>query len=554
LKVMPMPVDLERGREAFARGAWADAFATLSAADKVTPLGGEDLERLAVTAFLLARDSVNEELLARAHHDYLNQDKAERAARCAFWLGFGLLHRGQRAQASGWFARARRVLDDGRRDCVELGYLRLPEALRLVADSQFAPACATFGEAVAVGERFGDADLVALARMGRGRTLIALGNIAEGIALLDEVMVGVTSGEVSAPVIGTVYCSVIETCHEMFDLRRAHEWTTALAAWCESQPDIVPYRGHCLVRRAEILQLHGEWPDAMEQAVQACETLSHPPDHPTRGAAFYQRAELLRLRGEFADAEEAYRIAAQASRKPLPGLALLRLAQGQTDLAVAAVARLLDEARDHRTRPRVLAASVEISLAAHNINAAREAVDELKAIAGEFKSPFLGAIAQQAEGAVLLADGNARAALEPLRLAWAGWNDLGATYEVARVRTLIGSACRQLGDADAAMIEWDAARDTFERLGAMPDVERLQRLAAAREDAASTAAGPLTAREVEVLRLLATGTTNRAIADALAISEKTVARHVSNIFTKLDLPSRAAATAYAYQHGLVAVK
>lgn len=397
-------------------------------------------------------------------------------------------------------------------------------------------------------DRFRDTDLVAMACHGRGRALIRLGKTAEGVALLDEAMVAVTADEVSPLVAGDIYCSVIEACDEIFDVRRAQEWTSALTHWCASQPDLVPYRGQCLIRRAELMQLHGAWPAAMDEAERACERLSEPLGQAAIGAAFYQRAELLRLRGEFAKAEDAYRQANQHGRRPQPGLSQLRLAQGEVDAAAAAIRRVVEDAKDRRIRSKVLAAYVEIMGAAHDVPAARAAADELSEIAAVLDSVFLRAASAHASGAVLLAEGDARAALDILQQAGTIWHALDAPYEGARTRVLMALASRQLGDDDSADLELEAARQAFKQLGAAPDLARTQDLA---QRKAPEASGGLSAREVQVLRLLATGKTNRAIADELFISEKTVARHVSNIFTKLGLSSRAAATAYAFKHHLV---
>jgi len=536
-----------RGRESFGRREWADAFAALSAADRETPLEPEDLERLATAAYLAGRDDDSAEAWERAHHELVRRGDAVRAARCAGWLVFVLLNGGEFARAGGWLARARRLLDDGRRDCAEQGHLIVPEAFQHAVAGDWPTAYAIAGRAAEIGVRFGDLDLVTLARNLQGRSLIAQGKTVEGMALLDEAMVAVMADEVSEMVAGSVYCSVIEACQEVLDLRRAQQWTSALTHWCDSQPDLVPFSGHCLVHRAEIMQLHGAWPDALEAAQQACERLMKRPQ-PAVGAAFYQQAELHRLRGEFTQAEEAYRQASRWGREPQPGLARLRLVQGQVDAAAAAIRRVVEAAQDRVSRPRLLPAHVEIMLAAGDVGAARTAAGELSELADELDAPLLRALAAQARGAVLLQDGDAQTALGALRSAWTAWQELEVPYEGARARVLIGLACRALGDEESAEMELDAAHWIFGRLGAVPDVARAQSLS---RKAASKPAGGLTARELEVIRLVAAGKTNRTIAADLFLSEKTVARHVSNIFTKLGLSSRSAATAYAYEHDLV---
>lgn len=539
---------LAAGRRSFERQAWGDAYAELSEADRETGLDLDSLERLAVSAHLVGEDRHSADVWARAHHESLRQGDAPRAARCAFWLAFGLMLLGEMAPASGWLTRAQRVLDEGEHDCVERGFLLVPAALAHLFSGDTDAALADFSRALAIGERFGETDLATFGRLGRGQALVMGGQQGEGVASFDEAMVAVIAGEVSPTVAGLVYCAVIEMCQATFDLRRAQEWTAALSRWCESQPDLVAYRGQCLVHRAEILQFHGAWPDAMDEAQRACEQLSRPPVHPAVGDALYRLAELLRLRGELTRAEEAYGQASERGREPQPGLARLRLAQGQTTAAASAIRRAVDESSGGVTRSPLLGAAVEIMVAAGDLDTARSAADELAGIAGAVDAPVLRAMSAHATGLVLLAEGDASAALGVLRPAWVIWRDLEAPYEAAQVRLAVSRACRQLGDEDGAALERHAAAGAFRDLGAAVDLARLDQI---ETKAADDQSGPLSVRERQVLALVATGMTNRAVATELVISEKTVARHVANIFTKLGVSSRSAATAYAYEHGLV---
>jgi DNA-binding CsgD family transcriptional regulator len=537
---------LDRGRESFRRQAWADAYTQLSAADRGAPLEVADLEMLAAAASLAGDDPTSADVWVRAHQEYVRAGNPARAVRCAFWLVLGLMLRGELAPAAGWLARGQRFAGDVEGHAEE-GCLLLGDAVQLMFAGDAEGANAMYSRAAEIGVRFGDPDVTAMALLGEGQTTIMLGRTADGLALLDEAMVAVTADEASATMTGLVYCAVIETCQEIFDVRRAREWTTALSRWCESQPELVPYRGQCLVHRAEILELHGDWPDAIDEAQRACERLVEPL-HPAVGRAFYRRGELQRLRGEYHAADHSYREASGYGQSPHPGLALLRYAQGQVDAASTTIRQAVSEAQDRVSRSRLLGAYVEIALAANNVQAARTAADELAQIAADFGAPLMDAVSDHAAGAVLLAEGDPARALGALRRACTRLQELDAPYDAARVRVHLGFAYRALGDDDTAEMELDAARAAFERLGAAPDLARVEELTGS---AASQTAGGLTPREVEVLRLVATGKTNRAIAAELFLSEKTVARHVSNIFTKLGVSSRSAATAYAYQHDLV---
>jgi len=539
--------DLDAGVEAFQKQAWASAYSHLSAADRDAGVGAEHLVYLAQAALLLGKEVEGADTLARAHQEFLEKGQIQPAVRCAFWLGFTALTNHENAKAGGWLSRANRLLE-GESDCVERGYLLLPNGYLAVHGGDPARAYAIFLEAAAVGKRFADKDLMAIALQGQGRALIRQGEVANGLTLLDEAMISVMAGEVSALTAGGVYCSVLEACGEVYDLRRADEWTSALKRCCESQPDLVPYRGHCLVRRAEVLQWRGAWRDAFEEARRACEWLSEPPGKSALGAAYYQLGEIERLRGNLSEAERAYERASQLRPNLGPGLARLRLVQKHVDAAMALVARMAEEVQEPAARATVLDAYVEIALAANSLAAARQASGELSALVSQRGVPLLDALALRSAGAVLLAEGDARGALPHLRQSWNLWCELPAPYEASRVRCLIAQACSKLGDEDNAALELSAARETFEQLGAAADLANVRSMLSKLK---SQNGGPLTEREIEVLRLVASGMTNRGIAARLNISEKTVARHLSNIFTKLDLASRTAATAYAYDHGLL---
>jgi len=237
----------------------------------------------------------------------------------------------------------------------------------------------------------------------------------------------------------------------------------------------VPFRGQCLVHRSEIMQLRGEWSEALGEVEQARDRLADPPRQPALGMACYQQGELHRLRGEFAAAEEAYREAARWGREPHPGLALLWLAQGNVEASAAAIRRVVDEAQA-LNRATMLPAYVEIVLAAGDEGAAREAADELAAIAADLQAPLLEAMSAAAAGMVLLEEGDPRAALEASHRACARWRELEAPYEYARARVLVGLACRALGDQQTGDLELAAAAQVFRQLGAAPDRERVEAL------------------------------------------------------------------------------
>lgn len=435
------------------------------------------------------------------------------------------------------------------------GYLLLRLCRRHLSAGEYDAAHAAATQAAMLGERFRDQDLCVMARSFVGRVLLGQGHIERGLAVLDECMLAVAEAEVSPHMPGLVYCIAIANCQRVYALDRAREWTSVLAAWCESQPQLVNFGISCLVHRAEMLQLSGAWAEAIAEARRAADRASPTVAAPEAADALYQQAEIHRLRGELAEAESLYREASQRGKEPQPGLALLRLAQGNSEAAAMAIRRVLDCATDRLDRARLIPAFVEISIAHRDLEEAQRGSDELQAIAAKCDTEVLRAMAAHARGSVLLAQGDAQGAVAPLRLAFQVWQHAGAPYVAARIRAELACAYRALGDEDGARLERDAAREVFERLGAAADLTALDAHAAPRPTASrGKSLGPehgLTARELEVLRLVASGKTNKAIAKQLFLSEKTVDRHVSNIFAKVNVASRAAATAYAYENGLV---
>ena len=548
IKFVGAVAELERGRESYDRGAWTDAYEALSGADSQEPLSAGDLELLATAAYMLGRNDDYFDFLERAHQAHLGSGAVLPAARCAIWIGVNLAMQGEMGRAGGWLGRARRLVEREGSDCVEEGYLMLPLMFEHEARGNLDAAAATAAEATRIGERFADADLVALAEQHHGQLLVTMGRSREGLSLLDETMVSVSTGELSPMVSGIVYCGVILGCQAAFELRRAQEWTAALTKWCAKQPDMVAFTGRCLVHRSEILRLQGAWAEALEEATRAKERCLGGNNPRAAGEAVYLQGEVHRLTGSFLAAEEAYREASRLGREPQPGLALMRLEQGDSAAAAAAIRRAVGEATERPTRASLLPALAEIMLAIGDLEQARSACRELEEIAATYEGGMLDAVAAYAKGAVDQAEGNDDAALVALRRASQAWNELDAPYEAARARALIAQACRALGDHDAAAMELEGARDTLGKLGAEPDLARLPGSAA---PAGANHAHGLTARELEVLRLVAGGATNKAIAAELVLSERTVERHVSNIFAKLGVASRSAATAFAYEHELL---
>ena len=522
---------------------WTEIYEQLFKADQKHALEPEKLKKLALAAYLTGRDNEGFQILERAHHGYLDQEMTEDAVGCAFWLGLMLVNAGEKARGGGWFARGERLLSDAQsKDCAEKGLLLIPKGLSEMAAGHGATAQKIFEQVVSAGEKFHNSDLNVLGRLGLGQALIQKGEITSGIKLFDETMITVETEEVFPLVNGIVYCAVIETCRKIWDLKRAKEWTSALTRWCDGQPDIVPFRGECLVRRAEIFQFHGDWAKALVETRDACDLLTRHPGQSAAGEAFYRQAELNRLAGNFEKAEDNYHEAARRGRKPQPGLSLLRLAQGSKEGAVTSITNTLQETKDPKKRAEVLPAVVSILLSAKQIEESYEAAKELCDIARDFNVPYLFAMCSHCQGAVLHAKGNFRPALEHLQKALKFWNSLNLPYESACTLELKGLAYLELNDKDNSDAELMAAKWIFEQLNAATDLERVNRLL---KHEANHASHGLSLRELQVLRLVASGKTNKSVADELFISERTVDRHMSNIFNKLGVSSRVEATTFA---------
>ena len=542
---MSTETGIDQGRAAFREHRWTDAFENFLDADRRGGLPAADLERLATAEILTGNTTAGLETLTRAHEEFLEVGDVAGAARCAGWMGIQLSNLGEMARAGGWLARGQRLATELDEIHAVQGLLLMPQGLGKLYGGDPAGALQVFTRAAEIARLAQDKDVAALALLGTGQANLMLGRPNEGLKILDEVMVAVTSGELSPIPSGIGYCAVIGNCHLAYDLARAMEWTIALDRWCAARPDMVAFSGQCQSHRAELFRLHGAWAEALKAAAAA-------QDRATRGdpqalfGGYYQQGEVHRLAGNLAAAEEAYRQAAGSGYEPQPGLALLTLARGDTVQAQSMIRRAAGVA-DAATRRHLLPALVDIEVAAGDLAGARGGADELDAFARECPMPMVTAVACQARGTVHLAEGDAAAASRSLRQAWRLWFELGVPHEAARCRVLIACACRELGDEPSAVMDLEAAHAEFLELGAAPAAAWAASLMHHSSDAPE---GPLTAREREVLRLVASGKGNRAIAAELYLSEKTVARHLSNIFLKLGVTSRAAATSYAYEHGL----
>jgi DNA-binding CsgD family transcriptional regulator len=533
--------------EMFNRRAWSSAFDTLYGMDARGTLDGSALESFAVAAYMTGREANFRELLERAFDAFGAGAETLKAARAAFWIGLTLMFRGEYGRGGGWLQRAERLVDEYGEACAERGYMLLPRVEGELARRDLAAADRLALEAIRIGNEFADEDLLAIARHLKGRIEIESGNIAEGVSHLDETMIAAIEGRLSPIVTGLLYCSVIDVCRSFQIQRRAKEWTDALTAWCGSQPELVAFTGRCLIHRSEILIFDGRWSEALAEAGAACRRLLDGPVEHHAGPAFYQKGEVLRLRGLFDEADESYRSASRLGFDPQPGLALMRLRQGKPQAAQSSIKRALASVRDDVGRMRLLPAAAEITLAIGDVAAARAFCEELSGLAARYASEAITAASLEASGDMRVAEGNPADALPDYRRAAELWRELHAPYRLSRLHLKIGRTCQALGDSEGAEREIEAARDMFDKLGADPDRKAATAMLRSVKESGTKL---LTPRQIEVLQLIAEGLTNREIAERLGLSLRTVDRHVSDTLTRIDVPTRAAATAFALSRGL----
>jgi DNA-binding CsgD family transcriptional regulator len=520
---------LAEARTAYERRDWGAARDAYRSALGDAPLGGDDLYAYANTYWWLGQLDQALPILGDAHRALLAEGRPRTAALVALDTGYTLALRGEEAQASGWMTRAARLLD-GEGDCAERGYLVYCDAEEAVSGTDLDRALALAGELREIGRRFADPCLVALASVVEGRVRIKQGSVREGMGLLDEAMVAALSDDLDPGWAGNIYCNLMLTCYEVADWQRADEWTSATARWCEAMPGAGPFMGICRVHRAQVLHMRGEWQRAEVEVRRVCEELA-TIDVGMVAEAHYQLGEVQRQRGDLDGAELAFADAHRLGRDPQPGLALLRLARGRPSSAVAMVTRALGGRHGPLDRAHLLPAAVEILVAAGDVDRAAAAADELGSLAKTYGTHGLDAQAAAAAGTVALAAGDAAAATRALQDAASTWRRVGARYEAARARLLLGRALELLGDADAAAMETSAATAELENLGVAPAPPRRGRVR--REDG-------LSAREVEVVCLVADGCSNQEIADRLVLSVRTVERHLASAYQKLGLSGRGA--------------
>ena len=469
---------VEVARNAAERHSWREAYDAYTGSDD-SGLTPDDQEQFADAAWWTGKIDEAIGLRERSYAGFSAAGDRLGAARLALTLSWDHLNRGAFAVSRGWFANAERLLE-GQPEAREHGFLALSRGITtLFAEGNIEGALPELERAHDIAARTGDRDTQVLALVGKGRAFVQRGDVEQGLAILDEASTSAVSGELRPYATGLVYCATITSCQHVGDYRRAAEWTEAASRWCE-QEDMNGFPGACRIHRAEIMRLRGDWPEAEKTALAACEEV-HDFDRLVTAGGYYEIGEIRRRRGDFAVAEEAFRTANELGRSPQPGLALLQLAQGKVDSAVAGVTRRLAEMDEPLERVRMLPALAEIALAAGDLDTARSAAAELQQIVDSYKigdrrAPAFDATVNLTLGQIELARQDWDDASRDLRRARDEWQEIGAPYETAQARMLLGIAFRHQGDEHAATLELQAAQTTFERLGAKLDEERAKEL------------------------------------------------------------------------------
>jgi len=540
---------LAEARDAHRRREWSAAYDALSGLRRTGPLDGDDLAALSDAAWWLGLIRQSLEACEEGHDRFLADGRLDRAAMLAIEAGFSWSLRGEPEIGAGWVSRARRLLA-GQPTGTAQAMLMWMDARARAEAGDVEGALHDCDRLRTLGGELGEPVVGCLALALEGSLVVLGGDTARGFELLDEAMLPALAGRIPPDFAGNLYCQMLSVCHEVGDVPRARRWTEATQRWTDTFTSAAMFVGVCRVHRSQLLRLSGEWAAAEREAAAANHELAELNVEAV-GEARYELGETHRLRGDLDGARAWYAAAAELGRSPEPGVSLVLLESGRHDEALAGVQQALLEEGEPCRRARLLAAHVEIAVEAGRADLAEDPALELEALAHRFGTPGLRAWAGQARGTALLGADDPEGALPHLRVALFEYDAMGAAYDAATCRALLGKAFGALGDDRAAHVETEAGRRAFEDLGATPRVAWLTRLTAG-VAGPTTLPGGLTERETQILALVAEGSSNREVARRLVISEKTVARHLANVYLKLGVGSRTAASAWAHRQGLVA--
>jgi DNA-binding NarL/FixJ family response regulator len=534
------PERLRAAHEAYKRRDWAAAYRGYGDLYGTVSLTGEELYLFAHAAWWLGHIREMLRLCEESHATFLAEGRVERAAMVALETAFQWFLCGKPELGSGWLSRARRLLES-LPQCLGHAWLVELEANERAAAGDIEGALAGARRLQDFAVQLDEPALTSFGLALEGRLMVRRGDVERGFGLLDEAMLAVLAGRIAPAEAGNLYCQMMSICHDVADFRRAQHWTEIVERWCDGLSGAPMFLGICRVHQSQLLRMRGEWTTAAELAAAAARDLAEL-NVEAAAEAQYEMAQCHRLRGSWDKARACYDAAAALGRSPHPGLALLELAQGRKEQAHEALSRCLAAEADPFRRARLLVAQVEVACRRGDDDTAAAAAAAMEDIAGTYSTDGFRAWAAQVRGMVLICSGQSREAVAPLRSALATSTALGSRFEAANLHSLLGRALATIGDESAAQAQLEAARSAYAELGVAPVVPWLA------DTPAESAPGGLTTREAEVLGAIADGLTNRQVAAHLVISEKTVARHLANVYTKLGVANRTAAAAWAHQH------